>query len=117
MAMRHSAARILGQYEQALRGVSAEDVVSQVVSDWQAEGLPRTVSNLRAYVITSTRNRAIDTVRRATRQLDADDTVRIHLERRLSGDWAAQMVDADTEVEGLRSSTSTRSKSAPISTY
>ena len=98
-AMYRAAARILGPYEQALRGVSAEDVVSQVVGDWQAKGLPRTVSNLRAYVITSTRNRAIDTLRHATRELDADDTVRIRLERRLSGGWATEMVDADTDVE------------------
>jgi RNA polymerase sigma factor (sigma-70 family) len=98
-AMFRAAAQILGPYEKALRGVSAEDVVSQVVSDWQAKGLRRTVTNLRGYVITSTRNRAIDTLRRATRELDADDTLRIRLERRLSDDFAAEMVDAGTDVE------------------
>ncbi|MHB1004095.1 MAG: RNA polymerase sigma factor [Chloroflexota bacterium] len=47
-------------------GVSASDVVSEVVASLQEDGIPPAVRNLRAYLATATANKAIDVIRRNT---------------------------------------------------
>ncbi|MCC6174055.1 MAG: sigma-70 family RNA polymerase sigma factor [Chloroflexi bacterium] len=93
-AMFRAATSILGSQERSVRGVSAQDVVQQVMRRLQANGLPADVQDLRRYLLTAVRNQARDAIRRATRETtDEHGPVRTRHEEPLSDIVTDRLVD------------------------
>jgi RNA polymerase sigma factor (sigma-70 family) len=103
-AMFRAAASILGSAERSVHGVSAQDVVQQVMRRLQANGLAAGVKDLRRYLITAVKNEARDAIRRATREAtDEHGPIRTRHEEPLSDIVTDRLVDSshDADVEAV----------------
>ncbi|MHB1413753.1 MAG: sigma-70 family RNA polymerase sigma factor, partial [Chloroflexota bacterium] len=83
-------------------GVSAYDVVSEVMASLQEDGIPPDVRNLRAYLATATGNKAIDVIRRNTveRQVGGKVVRQPRYESLPDGE-AAVMLESERDAEAV----------------
>ncbi len=102
-AMLRSASAVLFHSEDRIvDGVSATDVVQDVVLRLRERGLPRDIENLRAHLVTVTTRAAIDVLRKSRiERRDALGKERIPRHEPLPPAYADTWVDAGADVEEI----------------